>query len=427
MASISENKKDGTIRILFVAPDGKRKAIRLGKCSRRDSVMFKCRIENLLSAKILGKEPGRDDSIWLSKLSSVIRKRIERAGLVEPVQDDDIPLISEFMNEYIAGRTDLKESTVKNLRQAEKSMMAFCKGAQKITEFTPQDAADFRIFLLKRPLVDTTVRRRCKRVKQIFAAAIKKKIITGNPFDDVPTANRTNKDRQRNIKKEDIQSVIDACPNIQWKLIFALARYAGLRIPSELKDLKWENIFWDKKRFVVHSPKTEHIEGKSFRIVPIFPDLEPYLLEAMEKAEPGEKRVIPIIGGMSKNLRTQARRIIKRAGYEPWPKPFQNLRSSCETDLVEKFPLHVVTEWLGNSPEVAQKHYLQVTEEHYERATQKPAQYPTQQGQETTRKELKENQGKTISPDNCGCLRKVSKSFNYNDLQSLPPRGLETL
>ena len=30
--------------------------------------------------------------------------------------------------------------------------------------------------------------------------------------------------------------------------------------------------------------------------------------------------------------------------------------------------MHVVTAWLGNSPDIAKKHYLQLTEEQFERA-----------------------------------------------------------
>ena len=53
---------------------------------------------------------------------------------------------------------------------------------------------------------------------------------------------------------------------------------------------------------------------------------------------------------------------------DPWPKPFQNLRSTRETELVEEFPVHVVVKWLGNSAAVARRHYLQTTEKHFVRA-----------------------------------------------------------
>src|SRR5262245_42421699 len=61
-------------------------------------------------------------------------------------------------------------------------------------------------------------------------------------------------------------------------------------------------------------------------------------------------------------------RAITRAGVKPWPKLFHNLRATRQTELVAKFPIHVVCKWLGNSPTVADKHYLQVTEADFERA-----------------------------------------------------------
>ena len=44
--------------------------------------------------------------------------------------------------------------------------------------------------------------------------------------------------------------------------------------------------------------------------------------------------------------------------------------ASRETELAREFPLHVVTEWLGNTPQIALQHYLRVTDENFERATQ---------------------------------------------------------
>lgn len=42
--------------------------------------------------------------------------------------------------------------------------------------------------------------------------------------------------------------------------------------------------------------------------------------------------------------------------------------ASRETELAENYPIQVVTDWIGNSPEIAMKHYLQTTEEHFARA-----------------------------------------------------------
>src|SRR5205085_714888 len=77
-----------------------------------------------------------------------------------------------------------------------------------------------------------------------------------------------------------------------------------------------------------------------------------------------------------KNLRTGLLRILRRAGVKPWPRLYQNLRASRETELAERFPIHVVAEWLGNSPKTALAHYTQVTEDHYRQALQNPVQQP---------------------------------------------------
>jgi hypothetical protein len=73
------------------------------------------------------------------------------------------------------------------------------------------------------------------------------------------------------------------------------------------------------------------------------------------------------------NLRTGLLRILRRAGVKSWPRLYQNLRSSRETELAERFPIHVVAEWLGNSPKTALAHYTQVTEDHFKRATSRDA------------------------------------------------------
>jgi hypothetical protein len=42
------------------------------------------------------------------------------------------------------------------------------------------------------------------------------------------------------------------------------------------------------------------------------------------------------------NWRTRFTKIIRRAGEEPWPKLFANLRATRETELTETYPGHVV-------------------------------------------------------------------------------------
>ena len=133
--------------------------------------------------------------------------------------------------------------------------------------------------------------------------------------------------------------------------------------------MRWGDVDWERSRLTVRSPKTEHHEGGESRQVPLFPELRPYLEAVWEQAEPGTEHVISRYRDSNSNLRTQLERILRRAGLEPWPKLFQNLRSTRETELAETFPIHVVCAWIGNSQPVAAKHYLQVRDEDFDRAT----------------------------------------------------------
>lgn len=72
--------------------------------------------------------------------------------------------------------------------------------------------------------------------------------------------------------------------------------------------------------------------------------------------------------GQGCNLRTQFIRLIKRAGLVPWPKLFQAMRATRETELMKTHPIHVVTAWIGNSVPVAMTHYPQVTDADFELA-----------------------------------------------------------
>ena len=123
---------------------------------------------------------------------------------------------------------------------------------------------------------------------------------------------------------------------------------------------------------------TEHHPGKATRTIPIFPELRPYLEAAFELADDGAEYVVggsyrqsslTPSGWRNCNLRTQFERLVKRAGLEPWPRLFHALRASRETELAQTFPLHVVTAWLGNTPRIALKHYLQVTDADFAKAS----------------------------------------------------------
>ena len=81
MASIARDK-NGSRRILFVAPDGRRPTIRLGKVSQRTAEGIKYRVEQLLEALNFNRSMEADLVQWVTDLEPWLAKKLARVGLI---------------------------------------------------------------------------------------------------------------------------------------------------------------------------------------------------------------------------------------------------------------------------------------------------------------------------------------------------------
>ncbi len=372
MASISR-QPNGRRAIQFMSAAGKRETIRLGKVSQRQAEAVKVHLEQLIASTITSHAVDSETARWVAQIEQGLAKKLSRAGLI-PKQEK--ATLGPFIEAYIRDRDDVKPLTTLHYQQVLGDLVTYFENDTPLRDVTAGDAASFRRHLLRKGLSENTVRRRCGRAKQFFAVAVRQRLIVDNPFADVKTAMLANRDRFHFVTKEDAEKVLAACPCAQWRLLFALSRYGGLRCPSEHLSLRWGDVDWEHDRITVRSPKTEHHVGGESRIIPMFPELRTYLEECFDLAEPGTEFVITRYRNTNANLRTQLLRIIRRAGVQPWAKLFQNLRSTRETELADDFPMHVVCQWIGNSQPIAAKHYLQVTDDHFSKALQKALQQP---------------------------------------------------
>jgi integrase len=366
MASTSRDK-NGNTTIQFVGNDGKRRSIRMGKMTQHAADTFKGRVEVLVAAKAANLAIDIDTAKWLAGLGDELHGRLTAVGLVGPRATGSAVALSAFADEYIAGRTDAKPSTISNLKMFRDRLVAFFGDEQPLASIKRSDA-DAWVLHLKREYAAGTTGRTIKGARQLFKAAVRAEVVTKNPFDDIKAGSHTDKDRQFFVTLQEAEKVIQACPDQQWRLVVALSRFGGLRTPSEHLALTWSDVDWERARVRIDSPKTGE------RWIPLFAELKPYLEEAFDAAEDGgDKHVVTSWRDSTKNLRTRFAKIIRRAGLTPWPKLFQNLRASRETELAAIYPLHVVCAWIGNSPAVAQKHYLQTIDADFERAAKSGA------------------------------------------------------
>jgi integrase len=374
MASISQ-RKDGTKVVSFVRADGERKQVRLGKIDLKAAEKICAHISHLNTAQIVGQPLETETAKFLSQVGKPLYAKLVNVGLAQPRIDETKvakATLESFLNNYIVKRTDVKGETTKVYKRCRKHLVAYFGADKPLDEINIGDAKDWRLWLPTQGLGKNTIGRTCGIATQFFNGAIERRLIVENPFAKLSTQVSGNPDRLYFLSREDAQRVIDACPDSQWRLLFALSRFGGLRCPSEHLLLLWSEVDWERGRMIVHSPKTERHKGKATRVIPIFPELRPYLEAAWDQATPGTKYIITRYRDSNANLRTQLERIIRKAGLEPWPKLFHNLRATRETELAHQFPIHVVCEWIGNTALIAAKHYMKATESDFAAATSAP-------------------------------------------------------
>jgi len=381
MASISTSA-DGRKSIQFVAADKKRRTIRLGIIDHDEAILIKRRVAALNVAQRKGLTWDDRLARWVADTSDELAQKLAAVGLIPPrtpLRGNIAPRLNEFLASYIAGRADHAENTRKTIDQARRLLVEYFGADKPIDKITAADALSWRNSLRTR-FKPATIATHVKKAKQMFQHAADGEVVEKNPFAKLRAGKQVDSTRQVDVTREITQAILEAAPDAEWRLIIALARYGGLRCPSEHLALTWPDVDWERDRFRVDSPKT------GVRWVPIFPELRPHLEEAFELAPEGSIYVITRYRKRNSNLRTRFTRIIRRAGLEPWERLFHNLRSTRQTELTNSFPAHVASKWLGNSVKVATDHYLQVTEEHFRRAAgavQKAVQY----GSESHRRE----------------------------------------
>jgi len=256
-----------------------------------------------------------------------------------------------------------------------RSALETCLGKETpIKAIGSLDAEKFRRSLVDDELAGATISKRVKTARAFFRLGVRWKMLIENPFDGLKAGGQTNRERMVFIPAEVVGKVIDEATSAEWKALIALARWCGLRTPSEHFAIRWGDIDWDKKRIVIHAAKTSGKEGREYRVVPLFAEVEPYLMAIFAAAPVGSEYVFNELRRPGVNLRTQFERFIKRAGVGSWLRLFQNLRSSRANELAEVFPAHVSAAWLGYTEAVARAHYLEVRDSDFEAAAKMPSQ-----------------------------------------------------
>ncbi len=361
MASLAKDR-DGSKRILFVHPgDRRRRTLRLpAGVSTKDAEAALVRVERLVSALAMGCGPDAEVSRWVAGLTDVMHGKLVTAGLVEPRQS---ATLGGFIAEYLTGRAaDLKPRSLMKLEQTGAKLKKHFGESRVMRTITPGELDDWRAWLLSKGGVEggalslAMSRTHAANAKQFWRAAVRRRVLSENAAEGL-AAGTTSARLDRFVTAEEAEAVIEACPDIQWKMLFGLARFAGLRVPSEISGLTWADLDFDRGLLRVRSPKTERYAGHAERTVPVGRVLLALMAEGLAAAAEGDPRVITLNTGGG--LYSGMGRIVKRSGVASWKKTYQTLRASAEADWAAAgVPAFVTAMWAGHSLTVAGKHYL---------------------------------------------------------------------
>lgn len=375
LASIA-NDPNGRRRIQFVDTDNKRKAIRLGKVSKKDAESVKLKVEALLSCKICGTSPDRDLSVWVTTIAPDLQRKLALRGLIDmgnlPAKSRGIK-IQDFLTDYVRKRSvGKKPGTVIIWETAISSLIRMLPKDIAINSINDGHAADWLDSLRSSGLAPTTVYKRIAFARQFFGYALKHKLTSSNPFRSISIPRPKPKSNVE-VPRETIDVLFKSCDST-WKAIVTLCRYGGLRCPSEVLSLKWSDVDFDKATMAIPEPKLEHHDNRGVRLCPLFPEVRAVLKDLRrvddyvvdkpgyrEAANSGE-------GWKNANLRTQFIKQLAKAKLKPWKRLFHSMRASRQTEVEREFGLPAACAWLGNTEAVAKESYLMVFAEEWQRA-----------------------------------------------------------
>jgi len=372
-------RPDGVLEIRYTNANKKRDSLYPGNVNKRDAETICRRVEHIVSRQIALSDPEPAVSQWLAdtaQKSAKLYAKLVKAGLAPPLAITEpeaepklAPTIRQWTDQYIQKHPG-KTRTIELLQITARSLCHKFGNEKRIDSFTAGDAETYRKWLqtngnerkgYKTGLAQNTVRRTIGRAKQFFTAVVKHELISRNPFADEASAVGGNDERLFLVPSDWVERCIRKAPCEDWRIILAFARYAGMR-SHECRIQRWDDIDLPNNRMMVRSNKTPPI-----RSCPIFPELRQHLLRAKEYAPEGAELVVTRYTADA-NILTTLQKIVTKAGLVPWPKLMQNLRATRETELLAHYPAKDVTGWLGNSPNVANKHYAMTMQASFDRA-----------------------------------------------------------
>lgn len=298
------------------------------------------RVERLVELVELGLELDGVTRVWLGGVGERMRGVLEGYGLVGGRRGG---LLGSVLREVCEG-LDVSEGTRRSYGAVARSLVGEFGEYREVETLC---RAELERWLGKLEVCEGTRGRYATVAKVLFGRGERLGLCV-NPAGGLIGGSSVNRERMRYVGVEEVERLLGVCDGTMRGLV-SLARWCGLRSPSESRGLRWCD---------VHDGWLQ-VGGKTgSRMVPLG---ERVRAELGERGG-GEEAVLKGLAEDS-TLRMRLRALIEKAGMEPWPRVFHNLRASCAMDWVKRVPATSVAQWMGHGLGVSMDHYLQAQPE----------------------------------------------------------------
>ena len=379
-----KRQTNGGWRLTVRTVDGDRRNIKLNRSTTaKDALKFKTTVLELVQSTRFGQDYTPKQIAWMKDLDEKLAKKVQRLGIafdfenVPTEEEKEIPTISSYIDEMLK-RSAVGDTTANKLELLGQLLIEKFGEEKRLDEITKGDALEFQnwLYSVKGLAKNSTVRRYIGYARQIWHDAISFEIVKVNPFVQKKIVARvvTNKERHYYITPETRRQLYAVIPDGIWRLRFVLLAYAGLRSPSEINSLRWQDIDWEKGEMTIRSSKTAHHENRGVRTMPILKEVEVELDRAWDSLEEGANNEF-VLPRISHNVLTRhVKRWIGQIGQDLWPQLLINFRRSAVTDQhLQGIPPHLLDAWFGHSAGISKECYRMDTEEAKKMLTDQPS------------------------------------------------------
>ncbi len=403
------NPGDKITRYCHAAVHGKRAKVSIGKRTLKSAVAISDQVTEIELSIASGLTPPQRATDFIESLPEKISNRFRKLGIIGdqlavpsmPIQD----LIDGYIGLWGAGVT---KSTLDHAIDRLKRFKEFCdkSGVSRSSGITDALLVRYRSHLMasSKP---STVKITMRRVKHMLKTAFQAGLMSTWVGEHVQSATSSEKVRCVHIHAEWAGKLLGCIDDPELAITVALARYAGLRIPSEL-DMLWADISTAGNPWYLHVRNVKTVRhGAAIRRVPVFPELKELLNVhhrqrygvAVDECKLSSDHIVDAeglrraSGGLSQHLDRDgvwdrweelwSAREFAGTGFfvgvhdqpimdsEPYtlgtriPRCFQACRQSFANDLLDrKVPIQVAASVLGHTIQTLAKHYAQINASH---------------------------------------------------------------